>query len=52
MDKSNVMGKKGDGFLGPQWLGLRNPFAPKADMPESTGEYDILIPLDHVKPEL
>lgn len=47
--KSNVMGKEGDGFLGPQWLGLRNPFAPKADMPEATGEYDIIIPLDHMK---
>ena len=51
--RTNLMGRSGDGFLGPQWLGLRNPFAgPQGDMPEAKGEYDILIPLDHVKPEL
>ena len=51
--KSNLMGQEDDGFLGPSWLRLRNPFAgPKGDMPEATGEYDVIIPLDHVKPEL
>lgn len=45
--KSNLMGREGDGYLGPQWLGIRNPFA--GDMPEATGEYDIIIPLDHMK---
>lgn len=47
--KSNLMGQEGDGFLGPRWLNLKNPFAPKADMPEAKGEYDIIIPLDHMK---
>ena len=47
--RTNLMGQKDDGFLGPSWLRLRNPFAPKADMPEAKGEYDIIIPLDHMK---
>jgi hypothetical protein len=46
--KTNLMGREGDGFLGPRWLNLRNPFA-GGDMPEATGDYDIIIPLDHMK---